>query len=66
MISRGLVMNKQELLQIIEQLPDHFDPEQLMHQLYLKAKLERAEDAIERGEVVSQDQVVKRSRQWFE
>jgi predicted transcriptional regulator len=66
MMSRGLVMNKQELLQIIEQLPERFDPELLIRQLYLKAKLERAEDAVERGDVVSHDEVVKRSRQWFE
>ena len=59
-------MNKQELLQIVEQLPDPFDPEQLMHQLYLKAKLERAEEAVGQRDVVSHAEVVKRSREWFE
>ena len=59
-------MNRQELSQIVQRLPEEFDPEELIEQLYLKAKLERAEEAVARGEVVSQDEVVERSRQWFE
>ena len=59
-------MNKEELLRIVEQLPEQFDPEQLIHHLYLRAKLERAEEAVQRGDVVSHDEVVRRSRQWFE
>ncbi len=59
-------MKKQELLAMLEQLPEDFDPERLMHELYLRAKLERAEEAIQRGEVVSHEEVVARSRKWFE
>ena len=59
-------MNKQEVLDIIDHLPDQIDPEQLITELYLKAKLDRAEAAVARGEVVSQEEVVQRSRQWFE
>ncbi|MFH1922783.1 MAG: hypothetical protein ABIP48_23210 [Planctomycetota bacterium] len=59
-------MKKQELLAMLEQLPDQFDPEKLMHDLYLKAKIERAEEAIQRGDVLSHEDVVARSRQWFE
>jgi hypothetical protein len=59
-------MNKQEVLDIIDHFPEQIDPEQLMTELYLKAKLDRAEAAVARGEVVSQEEVVQRSRQWFE
>jgi hypothetical protein len=59
-------MNKQEVLDIIDHFPDQIDPEQLMAELYLKAKLDRAEAAVARGEVVSHAEVVQRSRQWFE
>jgi hypothetical protein len=59
-------MNKQEVLDIIDRLPEQIDPEQLMGELYLKAKLDHAEAAVARGEVVSQEEVVQRSRQWFE
>lgn len=56
-------MNKQEVLDIIDHLPEQIDPEQLMTELYLKAKLDRAEAAVASGEVVSQEEVVQRSRQ---
>ncbi|HYW78862.1 MAG TPA: hypothetical protein VE890_04760 [Thermoguttaceae bacterium] len=59
-------MRKQEVLDILDRLPDQIDPEQLMHELYLKAKIERAETAVAGGDVVCQDEVVKRSREWFE
>ena len=59
-------MKKQEVLDILERLPDQIDIEQLIDELYLKAKLERVEAAVARGNVVSQDEVVKRSREWFE
>lgn len=55
-------MKKQEVLSILDNLPEELDPEQLMHELYLKARLERAEAAIRQGEVVSHDEAVKRSR----
>ena len=59
-------MKKQEVLEIVESLPDQIDLEQLMHELYLKAKLERAEAAVAAGEVVSHEDVVRRSQEWFE
>jgi hypothetical protein len=59
-------LNKQEVLDLIDHLPKPIDPEQLMTELYLKAKLDRAEAAVTRGEVVSHEEVVQRSRQWFE
>jgi hypothetical protein len=59
-------MKKQEVLNMLDQLPEDIDPEQLIHELYVRAKLERAEAAVQRGDVVSHDEVVKRSREWFE
>lgn len=58
-------MNKQEVLELIDRFPDQIDPEQLMLELYLKAKIDHAEEAIARGDVLSQEEVVQRSRQWF-
>jgi len=45
-------MRKQEVLTLLDYLPDSLDPELLMHELYLKAKIERAEEAMARGEIV--------------
>lgn len=58
-------MRKQEVLDILDRLPDQIDPEQLIHELYLRAKIERAEAAVASGDVVGQDEVVRRSREWF-
>jgi hypothetical protein len=58
-------MDKQEVLAILDQFPEQVDAEQLMAELYLKAKLDRAEAAASREEVISQEEVVQRSRQWF-
>ena len=58
-------MNKQDVLDIIDRFPEQIDPEQLMTELYLKAKLDRAEVAVAREETVSHEEVVQRSWQWF-
>ena len=55
-------MKKHELLAMLERLPDEFEPERLIDELYVRAKIERAEEAIARGDVVSHQEVVARSR----
>ena len=59
-------MDKQDVLTLLDRLPDPLDPEQLMHELYLRAKIVRAEEAIARGEVDSHEEVVRRSQEWYE
>ncbi|MEN6451337.1 MAG: hypothetical protein ABFC96_12670 [Thermoguttaceae bacterium] len=59
-------MTKHEVLEMIERLPEEIDPDLLMEDLYLKAKLDRAEAAVAREEVISHEEVVRRSQQWFE
>ena len=59
-------MKKQEVLDIIERFPEEIDPEQFMHELYLKVKLDCAEEAVVAGDVLSHEEVVKRSREWSE
>jgi hypothetical protein len=46
---------------MLEPLPEDFDPERVMHDVYFRAKLERAEQAIQRGDVVNHEEVVARS-----
>ncbi len=58
-------MKKQEVLDLLDQFADELNAEELMDGLYLKAKLEQAEAAVQRGDVYSQDEVIKRSQQWF-
>ena len=58
-------MNKQEVLDLIDHLPEQIDPEQLMTKLYLKAKLDRAEAAVAREKWSAKRRSSRRSRQWF-
>jgi hypothetical protein len=59
-------MKKQDVLEVLKQFPEEFDAEQFMHHVYLRAKLEQAEEAVARNQVLSHEEVVRRSRQWFE
>ncbi len=59
-------MKKQEVLEILDRLPDDIDPERFMDELYLRLKLDRAETAVAEGRVISQDEAVARSREWSE
>lgn len=59
-------MKKQEILDMIGKLPEDLTAEDLMYRLYLKAKLDQAEAAVERGDVLSHEEVVRQTDQWFE
>jgi hypothetical protein len=59
-------MTKQEVIELLESMPDRIDPERLMEMLYLKAKLERSEAAAARGELLSQEELEAESDKWFE
>jgi hypothetical protein len=49
---------------MLDRLPDQFDPEQLMGDLYLKAKLEIAETAVSEGRTVRHEQALKHTQEW--
>jgi hypothetical protein len=57
-------MRKQEVLDLLEQFSEELNLDQLIDTLYLKAKLEQAEAAVARGEIVSHADVAERIRKW--
>ncbi len=59
-------MKKQAVLDLLKQFPDEVNAEDLIYGLYLKAKLDQAEAAVESGDLLSHEEVVKRTQQWFE
>ena len=63
-IGRLPIVKKQDVLDLVNQLPDEIDTEKLIDELYVRAKLEKAERAVADGRVLSQEEVVRRSRQW--
>ena len=58
-------MKKQEIIAMLDRFSDEINPEELIDELYLKAKLERSEQAIASGNTIHHDDVIKRSREWF-
>lgn len=58
-------MKKQEVLAMLDRFADDINPEELIDELYLKAKLDRAEQAIANGNTMRHDDVIKRSQEWF-
>lgn len=57
-------MKKQDVIDLLDQFPDEVDTEELMYKLYLNSKLERAEQAVEEGDLLDHDEIVKRSQTW--
>lgn len=58
-------MKKQEVVELLSQFPDDVDAEKLIETLYLRAKLDRAEEALARGETLTHDELVEESKSWF-
>ena len=59
-------MKKHDVLALLHEMPDDIDTDDLMYRLYLRHKIEVAEDAAEAGDVMSQDEVMRRSDAWLQ
>jgi predicted transcriptional regulator len=57
---------KEELHQLIDDLPDDVSLESALYDLQFKAKVLRGIEQVERGEVVGQDEARKRLARWLE
>ncbi len=55
---------KTEAIRLIESLPDDCTAEDIQYHLYVRDKVRRGLDAIERGDVASHEQVKQMVRQW--
>lgn len=58
-------MKKTEVIELIETLPDEIDPDDLIYRIYLKKKLDKAERELERGEVLSHEEVLRSIEEWL-
>jgi hypothetical protein len=59
------MLKKQQLKETIENLPEEFLLEDLMDELILLDKIEKAESQSEKGEVLSEDELEKEMKKWF-
>ena len=60
-----MTTSKQEILAIVNELPETIDMEELIYRLYLKEKLETAEQDVQAGRLLSDDQMGKEIQGWF-
>jgi predicted transcriptional regulator len=58
-------VKKNEVLELLRDLPDEVDADDLIYRLYLMQKLERSEAAAEAGDLIPHEEVVKRSAEWL-
>ncbi|HXH14434.1 MAG TPA: hypothetical protein VNP04_32300 [Alphaproteobacteria bacterium] len=59
-----MTIHKDEVLELVRQLPDEIDIEELIYRLYLLEKLAAAEADIAAGQTLSAEEVRKRLREW--
>jgi hypothetical protein len=55
---------KQEALESLQRLPDDADIDEIMYRLYVIDKLRKSREAIERGEVISPEDLKREIEQW--
>ena len=58
-------MKKNDILEILRDMPEEIDAEELIYRVYLRQKLEASETAVEAGKVLSHEEVVRRSEEWL-
>ena len=57
-------MHKEEVLELVRQLPDEVDVEEVIYRLYLREKLAVAEADIAAGRMLSSEEVREQARTW--
>ena len=56
---------KEQVIKIIETLPEDCTLEDIQHHLYVREKVERGIKAIDNGKTVSQEEAEKKVREWL-
>lgn len=57
---------KQEVLDLLEKLPDDASLDDIQYHIYVRQKIERGLEAAERGEIISQQEAERRMARWIE
>ena len=61
----GQTSTKQQIIQLVEQLPADATIEDAIEQLYLLYKVERGVEQADAGQKVSQEEARRRMRRWL-
>jgi predicted transcriptional regulator len=57
---------KDEVRAILDKLPDDASLNDIQYHIYVRQKVERGLDAIQKGKVLPHDEIVKRMARWLE
>ena len=60
-----MIIAKNQVMDLIKDLPEKIDIEELMYRLYLREKIEAAEEDVRTGKLNSHDDVVQETSKWF-
>jgi predicted transcriptional regulator len=55
---------KQEVMELLQQLPDDSSLEEIQYHLYVRQKIQRGLQDVEQGKVLTQEEVEKRMKKW--
>jgi len=55
---------KEEVRKLLDQIPDDSSFEDIQYHIYVREKIERGLTEVERGQVISQDEVERRISKW--
>ena len=56
---------KQEVLRLLGELPEDVSYEEIQYHIYVVEKIRKAREAVQAGEVLSQEEVEKRTEKWL-
>jgi predicted transcriptional regulator len=59
-----MTIAKNQLLEMISDLPDEVDIDEVMYRLYLREKLEAAEKDVHEGRLIAHDEVLRETSGW--
>lgn len=60
----NIMINKQEILEVISQLPDKVNLEEVIEALYVLAKMQQGMKDIEKGQLITHEELKKEVKRW--
>ena len=61
-----MIVSKDQVIELIQDLPEKIDIEEVIYRLYLLQKLENAEEDIQQGRLITHEELKKEMSKWSE
>ena len=63
--TQNVTITKQDVIDMMQDLPDRFDAEELMYRLYVLLKIENAEASIREHGLIPEEEVDREIEEWL-